>query len=1227
MYAIPNDNKLEKEGHMRQARYRFLLLPLIFVLACVGAFAQSNSDLTGIITDQTGAVVAGATVTLTDPATGSVHSTTSGSTGLYDIAGLNPANYNLKVTAKGFESFVQNGIVVNISMTFRVDVKLTIGAETQTVTVTADALTVQADSNVLSTLISGQQITDIAVENNNIASIVALGLGVSNNMPDSNPPIALNASYGISVNGLKPQHNVYLIDGGEAYDRGSGGQMSIMPSMEGIAEFETLASNYPPDYGISSGATISLSLKSGTQKFHGAVWETNRNTDFDANYFENKNCTGTACATPRPATHYNIYGFNIGGPLYIPGGYNSDKKKTFFFWNEEWRKIITGAGSNTTPALDPGDVPTAGKDLSYIAPGFASGNSISVPGVGATSDYQLNHLTPLGLVSGAASGTPGGFALDANGHSVIPHQLFDSNGVLYLQSGIMPTATPGHGGQNLSSNSVKTDVRDDIVRIDHNINDKWQILGHYMHDTAGGTNNLPLLGWLWASYNTIGSAYQNPANSAAIKMSGSITPNLLLEAVINYDGNKININNTPNPTANPEKPAGWSTLPLIPSFAFTRTAMPGIQGFGGPYWTAEDTNTDPYSNATADYEPKVDISYTEGRHAMKFGFSYNRFTKRQNIGGDEQGNYGMATLSGDGAMDLLMGLAGSYNQEQAAPQRYYVNQTPSVYAMDNWHVTPRLSLQLGVRYDAYPHAWERKNDLGNFDPELFSPAQAPGLNNWTNTGTICDATDAANAASGCVGASGGIYQTPGVNNSPGVPSLFYLNGMGLAGQHGYPRGLVINDYKTWQPRLGFSEDISGNGKTILRGGFGIFYEREQGNDIYDTSGNAPYSNNPSVNDPYFSAPGHNWSNGTTISPSVIPVFVTGITSMAHVYKAPGDAQYSLGVQRELAPSLIWTVQYVGNFQWHQSVDRAINTLPLSTPMNLRKLAGTGNDGGKPGDGGYNSYGGVNAWVTYPGYGAIQQEETTTNGNYNGFQTSLRVQNKWGLSGEVDYTWSHAIDIRTSELNNGLISNPFYIKYDKGSGDLDRRQILSINYIYQLPIFTKSTGILHDIAGGWKIAGTVMDETGTTAVSGFPGNYGHDYTGLSQNASSWNINNRPDELYRTHYIKKKVGTTINWFDPTYFAAPIDVWAGGANQGWGSAGKDAIVGPGRVNFTTSLYKSFAFGERAHVDLKFESFNTFNHTQWSGVDATFNDSRFGQITGTGDPRVLQLAGKFVF
>src|SRR5215475_11428207 len=334
---------LEKGGYMRHRWYRLFLLPVLFVLASVMAIAQANSELTGIVTDQTGAVVPDAKIVVTDPATGFTKETTSGSTGLYSISGLNPANYNMKVTAKGFQGYAQTGIVVNVSSTSRSDIKLTVGAETQTVTVEADALAVQADSNVVSTLISSEQISEIATENRNFAALAALGLGVSSALPDSNTPTSVASNFTISINGLRQSHNIWRIDGGEADDRGSGGGMSIMPSQDAIAEFTVMSSNYPPDYGISSGATMSLSLKSGTQKFHGTAFEFNRNTVYDANNFFNKY---NGADNPRQVLNYNIYGFNIGGPLFIPKVYNTNKQKTFFFWNEEWRKINQGNTPN-----------------------------------------------------------------------------------------------------------------------------------------------------------------------------------------------------------------------------------------------------------------------------------------------------------------------------------------------------------------------------------------------------------------------------------------------------------------------------------------------------------------------------------------------------------------------------------------------------------------------------------------------------------------------------------------------------------------------------------------------------------------------------------------------------------------------------------------------------------------------------------------------------------------
>jgi hypothetical protein len=1211
-FMTQKQQQFEKDGHMRQAKYRFFLLPLLLVLACVGVYAQGSSEVTGVVTDPTGAAVPGASIVLTDQATGADHATVSGSTGLYDIAALIPSNYTLKVTAKGFEAFVQKDIAVSVSATFRVDVKLTVGSEATTVTVEADALTVQADSNVVSTLITSEQISEIATENRNFAALAALGLGVSSALPDANTPGSVGSNFTISINGLRQSHNIWLIDGGESDDRGGAGGMQIQPSQDGIAEFNVMSSNYPPDYGISSGATISLSLKSGTQKYHGEVWEENRNTDYDANTFFNKQAEN-----PRPAVKYNIYGFGGGGPVFIPHVYNESKKKTFFYYNEEWRKTSNLASSNNT-TIDPADVPKSGTNLTYVAPTYASSNQLIIPNVTTTSDFYnrpVNGLKALGF-TGTPTGPPGNTAgypqtgtpgpgncwtgqttwtaagvETCSGGQVIPATMFDSNAVLYLNAGILPAPNVAGQDKNIASLSLPFKVRDDIVRIDHNFNDKWAILGHYIGDTENQNEPAPELGWCWCSYNTLTSILSSPSHSAAIKLSGTISPNLLVEASINYDGNQIDI----TPSANSFLPSGWNVSPVVSAYTIARKVWPGISGFGNPMGNAEDTATEPYHNAAQDYEPKVDVSYTKGKHAFKFGFSYNRYTKNQMLYGDSQGDYGFGSMTNDGLMDMLLGLPGSYSQTQSAPIRHYVNQTPSVYANDNWHVSPRLTMQIGLRYDALPHAWERNNYLANFVPAMYNPNQAPI---WT--------------------AGGGIDPSSlDLVTFNGIPS--YTNGMGFAGISGFPRGMVVNDYNTLQPRVGFSDDLFGNGKTVLRGGFGTFFERMQGNDIYGVATSPPFDPSLNLGNPYFSTPGKNWNTGAVIAPSAL-IFAGGVDSIDTSYKAPAVAQYSLGVQHELAPSIIWVVQYVGNLAWHQNIVNNINNFdPTSSKITPLVMCQAGDSGNKyPGDsncgGGFTNAGGSNAYRKFDGYTGATMDMNATNGGYDGFQTGVRVQNRWGLSGELDYTYSHEIDITT--YDRSTVDNPWNFKYDKGSGQLDRRHIVSANYIYKIPLFNKSNDLLHSIAGGWELAGTIIDESGVPTAPGQSLNY--DPVGLDGG-----YGNRPNASAKMTY-PKKLG---EWFDTTKLYAPVPAWLSGPNMGFGNSGKDAIVGPKRVNFTTSLYKSFAITERAHFDLRFESFNTFNHTEYNNINTSLNGGQYGQVTSTWDPRALELGGKFVF
>jgi hypothetical protein len=262
---------------------------------------------------------------------------------------------------------------------------------------------------------------------------------------------------------------------------------------------------------------------------------------------------------------------------------------------------------------------------------------------------------------------------------------------------------------------------------------------------------------------------------------------------------------------------------------------------------------------------------------------------------------------------------------------------------------------------------------------------------------------------------------------------------------------------------------------------------------------------------------------------------------------------------------------------------------------------------------------TNHYRIYPGYSTITQEENGTNTTYNSFQAGLRLENRHGVSATFAYTWSHEIDIVYEDLN--IIDNPFDTKYDRGSGFLDRRHIFNASYIYNLPFFAKSTNLAaHEILGGWSISGVTTAQRG---VPQYPNYNGPDTLGLGSLDGG---NNRPNLLSKVTYPKK----AGQWFSTNSFGAPTAPWDnGGATQGWGNAGKDAIVGPGLFNWNLSLFKSIPLtsGEGPRFELRFESYNTFNHPQFSGFDSSFADSNYGAVTSVYGMRNLELGGKFVF
>ena len=1166
-----------------------ILLAFCFALATGTAGAQTGGEIAGTVTDSSGAVVPNADISVVSAETGAVHEAKTNGAGSFDFPSLDIGHYNLTVAAPGFESYKKNGIVLNIADSLKENVAMVVGASNQVVTVQADVLQVQSQSNEISTLISGQQISQLATNGRNVTTLASLGTGVSGNLPSFNGVTAQGSSATLSFNGTNPNHNNWLIDGGEVYDRGSGGKLDVLPSPDVIAQFQVLASNYTPDFGISSGGTILMELKSGSKAFHGGLWEFNRNDAFDAGYYFNKK-SGAA----NPELRLNIFGGAIGGPVFIPHLYNNTRQKTFFFWSEEWRKYIQGVNAPAQNTVPLSDFPTGtGPNFNYT-----QWNCYN-PAAKQTCPTLLNPVTktPYATVDGSTpDGTPKTYA--------IPTAQLDANALLFLGTGAIPKPNVDPNGdapQYIASPKQPTYVREDVVRIDHNITDKMHLMGSYIHDQMSQTYFPPL--WSSTTYTTVGNIFKNPSWAAVVKLTQTISPTMLNEICFCVNGNTI----TTTPQGDFAQPAGWSAGSFF-NGTNAQNRLPQIAFSNGQIGTTWGTNYWPWHNAFLDYQLRDDLSVTRGRHGLKFGFAYMRMDKNQQQQADTQGDYtfqgGTGVASQDPYINFLLGYASSYQQLNALHTFHWINNTYSGYAMDDWHVTQRLTLNVGVRYDALPRVYEKNNQVANFNPALFNPANAQAPD--PKTGNLNPAG-------------------PGFSQPAGAAAPFYLNGIGIAGTNGVSRGLVQNDFATWQPRVGFAFDAYGTGKTIIRGGFGLFYERVQGNDIYDADTTPPFSYQPKASRVRFSSPTTNWE-GVTTPTTTLPAAPAGLNSIAHYYPNPATAQFSFGVQQEVAPSIVAAIQYVGTTAWNQNDRIEQNDLALTNssaatcpvaPPNQTPIA----------VGPYCQRQGVaqganaNLYRQFLGFSNVLQSTNAVNSIYNSLQAALRMENKHGFSLQLAYTFSHEIDGQNGSQDLGTAANPYNLRYDRGSGAFDRRNNFNANYVYDLPFFLHTGSLLErEALGGWQISGVTVAESGSPIQGG---GSALTYNGPDKLGLGGNTTNRPDKVANVSYAKKQA----SWFSTSSFANPLAPWEGGTNNGFGTAGKDAVTGPGLFNWNIAVFKEFPIHEDIHLQFRAESFNTFNHTEFNQVDGGTNDGNYGQVTSTYDPRELQFGLKLLF
>jgi len=1142
MFALKNFSNL-----------RYLLF--LFVLLAAVSFRASAQEATivGTVTDPSGAAIAGVNVTATNVDTSLARAISTSGNGEYVLPDLPIGRYTVKAESKGFKAAEQKGIVLTVGDRVRVDIQMVLGAAAETVTVEANVVRVQTDNGEVSNLISGEEVAQLSTNGRTIYSLTLLTPGASSNMPDFQVATPVGGSGAVSFNGLRYAHNIYLLDGGEDDDRGGSGGFSVMPSIDAIGEFRALTSNYGADYGLASGGTMTMVLKSGTSQLHASAWEFNRNDDFDArNYF-------TPAPAPVPELRLNIFGFNVGGPVTLGHFYNPEKKKTFFFYNMEWRRLIQG---NTLNQPVP---PTS----AYGGDFTGTGTTVNVPTTAQVSPAVLFANCPGGVApAGVVQGSP--FPGDT-----IPTCMISGNATALLTAGIFPAATNANGHFIGGANSP-TSVKEEIARIDHNFNSKFSIFGHWISEQISqgfGTSQ-----WSGDNIPTVTDTFGNPSYSAVIHTTYIISPTLVNEFAFNYNGNRINII--------PAAGSGLASLALPAGFTSGRLfsgpnnldRIPNIDLSGGSGANFEISSW-PWKNKADSYQLRDDISWTKGAHQIKIGGSWELYKKIQNLFGETQGGFNFnGNFTGNSFGDFLLGTADSYQELAVQDSGHWNNTSSALYVQDNWRVNHKLTVNLGLRWEGMPHTYEANGRMGNFYPSLYNPADAATV---LANGTISPAS-------------------LGLGTSPnpilaGVP--LYLNGIGIPGSNGITNGLVNNHWGNFAPRIGFAYDLTGGGKTVIRGGFGVMYERIQGNDMYDAGPNIPFSLTAGLNNISFQNPNISLLNGLGSGFPIVPATINGLD--AQNYKLPTSYQYSLGVQHSLGARTVLTVQYVGNQNRHQSIQSNYN---LVNPSEFPALInGTTNYAADP-------------TLTYPGFGAILQAANEANSHYNALQASLNGNVTKDLQLQVAYTWSRAIDPSTGGDNGDLatVSNPYAgWANDIGPSQFNRSNILLTEFVYDIPVFRHSENRLVKTAlGGWEVSGIVTMESGLPVNLTLGGSQGSN--GIPD------ATNRPNIAGAIAYPK----TVNEWFNTSVYSTP-------AIGAWGNVGYDSITGPGRDNWNISLFKSFLLSESrgSRLELRVESFNTWNHTQFNGIGNTLTNSNFGQVTSVFDPRIFQLGAKIYF